>query len=71
MTGTGTPPAAKTITPTHYGAATGVVIGLVLWALGRYVFQTGVPQEVQIGVYALLPGILGGATAFITRREAK
>lgn len=59
------------ITQTHYSATTGVLIGLVLWALGTYAFKTGVPQPVQIAVYALLPGIAAGAIGFLTRKDAK
>lgn len=59
------------LTQTHYSATAGVVIGLVLWALGTYVFKTGVPQPVQIAVYALLPGIVAGAAGFLTRKDAK
>lgn len=63
---------APVLTPTHYGAATLAACGLVLWALGTYVFRgSGIPAEVQVAVYALLPGILGGVVGFFTRKDAK
>lgn len=60
------------LTPTHYGAASAAACGLVLWVLGTYVFKgSGVPAAIEAGVYALLPGIIGGVIGFFTRKQLK
>ena len=59
------------LTPTHYGAASAAITGLVIWALTRYVFKGSVPPEVAGAVAILIPGIVGGAIGYFTRKEAK
>ena len=58
------------LTQTHYSAAAGALIGLVLWGLS-YVFKSGTPAPVSAAVYILLPGIVAGAAGFLTRKDAK
>jgi hypothetical protein len=73
MSDTKTAPKPPVLTATHYGAAAGAVCGLILWALGTFVFKgsAGVPAEVTWAVYVLVPGITTGAAGFLTRRNAK
>lgn len=59
------------ITPTHYGAASTALTGLLIWALTRYVFKGSMPPEVAAAVAVIVPGIVGGAIGYFTRREAK
>lgn len=59
------------VTETYTGAATGVVVGAVLWALTTYVFKSGTPPELQALVWLAVPGVTGAVRGFIVRREAK
>jgi len=59
------------VTETYTGAATGVVVGAVLWSLTTYVFKSGTPAPLQALVWLAVPGITGAVRGFIVRREAK
>lgn len=59
------------LTPTHYGAASTAITGLLIWALTRYVFKGSMPPEVAAAVAVIVPGIVGGAIGYFTRKEAK
>jgi len=50
-------------------ASTGAaaVSGLALWALGHYVFKTGVPDVVASWIYVLVPGALTFGAGYLAR----
>lgn len=56
------------LTPTHYGAAATAVSGVIIWALTYYAHM---PPAVGVPLAAVLPGIVGGVTGYLTRAEAK
>lgn len=41
------------------------VSGLALWALGRYVFKSAVPDVVASWVYVIVPGLLALAAGYL------
>jgi ABC-type spermidine/putrescine transport system permease subunit II len=59
------------LTETHYGATAGAFIGLASWALQTYVFKGSPPPEVTAAVYVIVPGIVTGLTAFLTRKNVE
>jgi hypothetical protein len=59
------------ITETHVGGAAGIITGVVLWALTTYVFAGSTPDVVQAAVWVLVPGAVGLAGGFFTRRKCK
>ena len=65
------PVAGQRITPTHIATASGAIVGLAQWAISTYAFNGHEPAPVSTAVFVLLPMILGGVTAFYTRRSAK
>jgi hypothetical protein len=54
-------------TSVQYSTASGAVTGLVLWALGTYVFHNSTPAAVTAAAYVLIPAAVSGIAAFWTR----
>ena len=54
---------------TKVQAATGAaaVSGLALWALGHYVFKTGVPDVVASWIYVLVPAAITFAAGYLAK----
>ena len=48
------------------GTAASVAAGVVVWALGKYVLKSGVPQEWIVLIYAAVPGVLALAAGYLT-----
>jgi hypothetical protein len=46
------------------GSAAAAVSGLLMWALGRYVFKGAVPDVVASWVYAIVPAALTFAAGY-------
>ena len=63
----GSPVEAKVQTSTAVAA----VSGLALWALGHYVFKTGVPDVVASWIYVLVPGLLTFAAGYLARHTPR
>lgn len=51
--------------------AAAAVSGLVLWILGRYVFNGAVPDVVASWTYAVVPGIVTFAAGYLTRHTPR
>jgi hypothetical protein len=51
--------------------AAGAVSGLVLWALGRYVFKAAVPDVVASWVYAIIPAALTFAAGYAAKHTSR
>jgi hypothetical protein len=51
--------------------AVAAVSGLALWALGRYVFKTGVPDVVASWIYVLVPGLLTFAAGYLAKHTPR
>lgn len=47
--------------------ATAAASGLILWALGRYVFKGDVPDAVTSWTYAIVPGILTFTAGYLAK----
>lgn len=60
------PPVARKVKAATGGATIGTTAaGLIVWALQYYVFKGHMDPVLQIELYAGLPGVLGGAAAFV------
>jgi hypothetical protein len=58
---------------TKVQASTGAaaVSGLALWALGHYVFKTGVPDVVASWIYVLVPSVLTFGAGYLAKHTAR
>jgi hypothetical protein len=58
---------------TKVTASTGAAAasGLILWALGAYVFKGGVPDVIVSWVYVLVPGVLAFAAGYLARHTPR
>lgn len=45
--------------------------GLILWALGAYVFRGGVPDVIVSWVYVLVPGVLAFGAGYLARHTSR
>jgi hypothetical protein len=63
--------AAQVETKVQASTAVAAVSGLALWALGRYVFKTGVPDVVASWIYVLVPGLLTFAAGYLARHTPR
>ena len=52
---------------TKVKASTGAAAlsGLLLWALGRYVFKGTVPDVIASWIYAVVPGLVAGIAGYL------
>jgi hypothetical protein len=57
-------PIERKVTASSYTAAAS---GLVLWALGQYVFKGDVPDVIVSWVYVLIPGLAALAAGYVTK----
>jgi hypothetical protein len=53
------------------GTAAAAVSGLVLWALGRYVFKGAVPDVVASWTYAIIPAAITFAAGYAARHTPR
>jgi hypothetical protein len=53
------------------GTAAGAAAGLLLWALGRYVFRGAVPDVVASWVYAAVPAALTFAAGYYAKHTSR
>jgi hypothetical protein len=51
--------------------AAAAVSGLVLWAMGTYLFKGNVPDVVTSWVYALVPAGITFAAGYLARHQAR
>ena len=51
--------------------AAAAVSGLALWALGHYVFKTGVPDVVASWVYVLVPGVITFGAGYLAKHTPR
>lgn len=58
---------------TKVQAATGAaaVSGLALWALGHWVFKTGVPDVVASWIYVLVPAAITFAAGYLAKHTPR
>jgi hypothetical protein len=63
--------AAQVETKVQASTAVAAVSGLALWALGRYVFQDGVPDVVASWIYVLVPGLLTFAAGYLAKHTPR
>jgi len=58
---------------TKVTASTGAAAasGLILWALGTYVFKGGVPDVIVSWVYVLVPGALAFAAGYLAKHTPR
>jgi hypothetical protein len=61
-------PIERKVTASSYTAAAS---GLVLWALGTYVFKGNVPDVVVSWVYVLVPALATFATGYLTKHTVR
>lgn len=61
-------PARKVVGASAGAGIGGVSAGLILWALGAYVFNGDVPEAVSAFVYVVVPLVLSFAGGYFTRR---
>ena len=52
-------------------AAASALAGLILWALGRYVFKGAVPDVVASWVYAIIPAAITFAAGYLARHTPR
>jgi hypothetical protein len=45
--------------------------GLALWALGHYVFRTGVPDVVASWIYVIVPGLLTFGAGYLAKHTPR
>jgi hypothetical protein len=58
-------------TKVQASAAAAAVSGLALWALGHYVFKTGVPDVVASWTYVIVPGALTFGAGYLARHTPR
>ena len=58
-------------TKVQASTAAAAVSGLALWALGHYVFKTGVPDVVASWVYVLVPGVITFAAGYLAKHTPR
>lgn len=46
----------------------GVVAGLIVWALQKYVFKTHMDPTVSAEIYAVVPGLISAGLAWVAGR---
>ena len=63
--------AAPVETKVQASTAAAAVSGLALYALGHYVFKTGVPDVVASWIYVLVPGALTFAAGYLAKHTAR
>ncbi|HEY3652318.1 MAG TPA: hypothetical protein VGL33_30420 [Streptosporangiaceae bacterium] len=63
--------AAQVEAKVQASTAVAAVSGLALWALGRYVFKTGVPDVVASWIYVIVPGVLTFAAGYLAKHTPR
>ena len=58
-------------TKVQASTAAAAVSGLALWALGHYVFKTGVPDVVASWVYVLVPSVLTFGAGYLAKHTSR
>jgi hypothetical protein len=58
-------------TKVQASTAAAAASGLILWALGAYVFKGGVPDVIVSWVYVLVPGVLAFAAGYLARHSPR
>jgi hypothetical protein len=62
-------PARKVVGASAGAGIGGVTAGLILWALGAYVFDGNVPDAVSAFVYVVAPLVLSFVGGYVTKRS--